>query len=83
MYISLLRDAFIEPLVLKLLKWHRLFLTGADGCCRKIGCALFQLDDDVVRRSLGFWSKSLYEREKNNSARERECLAVVWVVQML
>ena len=44
---------------------------------------MFQEDEEGVRHPVGFWSRSLLPPERNYSASERECLAVIWVVQIL
>ena len=69
--------------MLKLPEWHKSFSIDTDACDRQIGCALFQLDDDGVRKAIGFWSRYVCAGEKHLGATERNCPAVVWAFQML
>ena len=48
-----------------------------------IGCALFQDHTDGQRKPIGFWSRTLAPAERNYTASERECLAVVWALKTL
>lgn len=54
-----------------------------DACSDQIGCALLQTHSDGTRYPIGFWIRSLSPNEKNYSTGDRECLAVVWAVQIL
>ena len=42
-----------------------------------------QIYPDGTSRPIGFWSRSLTPAEKNYSTGERECIAIVWAVQLL
>ncbi len=67
-----------SPPVLALLNRGRKYSLDTDASAHQVGCALFQTDEEVVRRPFGFWSRTLAPAERNCSASERECLAVVY-----
>ena len=54
-----------------------------DACDHQLGAALLQEDENGVRHPVGFWSRRLLPAERNYSASERECLAVIWAVQII
>ena len=54
-----------------------------DACDRQVGCVLLQMQPDGEYKPVGFWSRSLCAAERNYDTSERECLAVVWAVQLL
>ena len=78
-----LKDALTSPPVLRLPDPSKPYSVDTDACNTQLGCALFQADDEGVRHPIGFWSRSLTPAEKNYTASERECLAVIWAVQIL
>ncbi len=59
------------------------FSVDTDACQYQIGAALFQEDRESVRPPIGFWSRTIQPAERNYSASERGCLAVIWAVQTL
>ena len=79
----MLRKALISAPILQLPDPNRPFSVDTDACNHQVGAALFQENDEGVRHPIGFWSRSLLPAEKNYSASERECLAVIWAVQIL
>ena len=78
-----LRSSLISPPILRLPQEGQEFSVDTDACDKQIGCALMQVQEDGKRYPIGFWSRSLTAPERNYSASERECLAVVWAVQLL
>lgn len=80
---AMLRDALISPPVLALPRPALPFTVDTDASDYQIGCALMQEHEDGIRYPIGFWSRSLAPAERNYSASEKECLAVVWAVQIL
>lgn len=80
---ELLKSALIQPPVLRLPRKDLPYSVDTDACDDQVGCALLQTYPDGMRHPIGFWSRSLIPAEKNYSVGERECLAVVWAVQML
>ena len=76
-----LRDALSNPPVLALPRLGCALMLDTDASGYQLGVALMQqarAEDDKAWEPIGFWSKSLNPAEKNYSATERECLAVVW-----
>ena len=76
-------DAILSPEILALPKAGLPYSLDTDASKYQVGCALFQEHPDGTRRPIGFWSRSLNNAEKNYSASERECLAVVWALKIL
>ena len=70
-------DKICSPPVLALPVAGRRFLLDTDASAEQIGCALFQEDEEAVRKPVGYWSRQLISAEQNYSATERECLALV------
>lgn len=80
---NLLKSALASPPVLRLPRMGLRYSVDTDACDHQIGCALFQTHEDGKRYPLGFWSRQLRPAEKNYSAGEKECLAIIWAVQIL
>ena len=79
----LLKEALAQPPVLQLPRSDLPFSIDTDACEHQIGCALLQTYPDGIRYPVGFWSRSLNPAERNYSVSEKECLAVVWAMQLL
>ena len=73
----------MSPPILKLPRSNLPFSVETDACERQVGCALFQTYLDGTHHPVGFWSRSLNPAEKNYSVGEKECLAIIWAVQIL
>ena len=80
---NLLKDALIAPPILKLPRSDLPYSVDTDACDYQVGCALFQTYPDGTRHPVGFWSRTLAPAERNYSTGERECLAVIWAIQIL
>ena len=78
-----LKQALAQPPIPELPKPYLPYSVDTDACNDQIGCALFQKHEDGTRHAIGFWSRSLSKLEKNYSATERECLALIWAVLIL
>ncbi len=76
-------DEILSPQILALPKKDLPYSVDTDASDYGIGCALFQTDEEGIRRPIGFWSRTLNPAEKNYSATERECLAAVFAVKTL
>lgn len=78
---ELLREALSNPPILALPRLGCPLMLDTDASGYQLGVALMQQASPLDFKSwepIGFWSKSLNSAEKNYSATERECLAVVW-----
>ena len=78
-----LLDHICNPPVLKLPKLDLPYTVDTDASAYQVGCTLFQTHPDGKRYPLGYWSRTLQKAERNYSASERECLAVVFALQTL
>ena len=67
--------------ILRLPRSRGNFSLDTDASADAIGCALFQADPETSERyPIGYWSRNLNKAERNYSASERECLALVFGV---
>ena len=80
---ELLKKALLSPPILRLPRAYLSYSVDTDACNHQVGCALLQTYPDGICRPIGFWSRSLNPAEKNYSVSEKECLAIVWAVQLL
>ena len=80
---NLLKAALASPPVLRLPQHGLPYSVDTDACDYRIGCALMQTYPDGTRHPIGFWSRSLTPAERNYTVTEKECLAVVWSLQIL
>ena len=78
-----LKQALIEPPILRLPQSDLEYSVDTDACNHQVGCALLQTHEDGTRHPIGFWSRSLTPAEKKYSVGEKECLAIVWALQIL
>ena len=76
-------DKILSPPILVLPRPDLPYSVDTDTSDYGIGCALFQTHESDNRRPILFWSRSLNAAERNYSATERECLAVVWSLKTL
>ena len=76
-------DEILSPQVLALPQKGLQYSVDTDASIYGVGCALFQIHENGVRRPIGFWSRTLTQSERNYSATERECLAAVFAVKTL
>lgn len=79
---QLLKEALTSPPILHLPDPNRPYSVDNDACDKQIGCAIFQEDEESVRHPSDFWSKKLMSAEKNYSASDRECLALIRACQI-
>ena len=76
----------IAPPSLALPKAHRPYLIDTDASAYAIGAVLLkQLEenDPTSWATIGYWSKTLTKEQRNYSATEQECYAVVWATLTL
>ena len=73
-----LKEALVNPPVLALPKPGLRYSLDTDASAYQVGCALFQTQANGDRKPIGYWSRTLNSAERNYTATERECLAVVY-----
>ncbi|CDF38508.1 unnamed protein product [Chondrus crispus] len=79
-----LNARMIAPPILALPRYGRLYMIDTDASAYQLGCTLLQEHDGTNDwRLVGYWSYSINDSERNYSATERECFAVVWAVRTL
>ena len=73
-----LKSRMIAPPIFALPRYGRPYMIDTDASAYKLGCTLLQEHDGTNDwRPVGYWSYSLNDSERNYSATERECFAVV------
>jgi len=75
-----LKNQISHPPILKLPDILEPFILQTDAFHIGIGAVLFQEDSAGEKRPIAFASRKLQPRERNYSAIECECLAIVWGV---
>jgi len=70
----------VNPPILRLPDFDRVFTLQTDASDIGIGAVLTQPDDSGVKHPVAFASRKLLPREKRYSTIERECLAIMWGV---
>ena len=80
-----IKGALLSPPVLALPRAGRKVMLDTDASAYQLGVALLQAKEQVPDEwePIGFFSKTLNDAERNYSATERECYAVVWGVTTL
>ena len=78
-----LRQRLLKAPILALPRHGAPYKLDTDACAYQVGCCLLQEQEDRTWHPIGYFSRSLTDAERNYSASERECLAVVWGVLML
>ena len=81
-----LKEALIKPPILALPKKGRPYMIDCDASAYAIGVVLLQQQDPdkpTEWATVGYYSKTLTKEQRNYSATERECYAVVWGVLTL
>ena len=81
-----LKDALVRPPVLALPVRNRPYMIDCDASAYAIGVVLLQQQDETKPKewaTVGYYSKTLTKEQRNYSASERECYAVVWAILTL
>lgn len=76
-------DVILSPPALSLPQLNLPYSVDTDASAYGLGCSLHQTSPTGARNTIGYWSRSLVPAERNYSAPERECLAVVWALKTL
>ena len=79
-----LKKCMIAPPILALPRHGRPYMIDTDASAYQLSCTLLQEHEEPNDwRPVGYWSCSLSDSERNYSATERECFAVVGAVRTL
>ena len=81
-----LKEALISPPILALPVRGRPYMIDCDASAYAIGVVLLQQQDEEDEKkwaTVGYFSKTLTKEQRNYSATERECYAVIWAVLAL
>ena len=81
-----LKERLTSPPVLVLPRRDCPYMIDTDASAYQLGASLLQRQDadkPTEWMPVGYWSRTLNAAERNYSATERECLAVVWAVTSL
>ena len=70
----------VSALILTYPHWDRIFILFMDASTFALRAILSQEDDERNERVIAYTSRSLLPAEKNYTATELECLAVVWAI---
>ena len=79
---SRLKGLLVTPPVLKVVEPGKPYILQTDACESGLGAVLSQLEEDGEEHPVAFASRKLLPREKNYSVIEKECLAIVWSLQV-
>ena len=78
-----LRQWLLIAPILALQRHGAPYKLDTEACAYQVGCCLLQQKQDKTWHPVGYFSRSVTDAERNYSASEGECLAVVWSVLML
>lgn len=69
--------------ILVLPRHDRPYIVDCAASAYQLGCTLLQEQMENTYHTVGRWSYTLNDRERNYSGPERECYAVVWAITTL
>lgn len=72
----------VAPVLLRSPHWDERFLLQVDASNRGLGAILSQVDSEGAEHPVAFASKKLAVREERLSTTEKECLGMVWAVEV-
>ena len=78
-----LKQVLVDPTLLAAPRLDRAYIIETDASAYQVGCALLQKQADGPYNPMGYRSPSLTSAERNYSATERECLAVMLAITSL
>ena len=77
-----LKELLLIPPILKVAKPNKQYVLQTDASEQGLGAVLSQIGEDSEEHSVAFASRKFLPREKNYSVIEKECLAIVWSLQV-
>jgi len=77
-----LKNALTGPPVLRPPHWDEPFIVQVDASNRALGAILCQRDQNDDEHPIVYASRKLQPREEKLSTTEKECLAIVWAVEL-
>ena len=77
-----LKELLLTPPVLKVADPAKCYILQTDVSEQGLGAVLSQMEDKGEEHPVAFASRKLLPREKNYSVIEKECLAIVWSLQV-
>ncbi|RUA04545.1 MAG: hypothetical protein DSY43_06060 [Gammaproteobacteria bacterium] len=77
-----LKISLRNPPVLRPPHWHDEFILQVDASNRGLGAILNQKDQNGDEHPIAYASRKLQPREQKLSTTEKECLGIVWAVEL-
>ena len=77
-----LKQALQNPPVLRPPHWDQEFILQVDASNRGLGAILSQQDKEGLEHPIAYASRKLQPREEKLSTTEKECLGIVWAVEL-
>jgi len=77
-----LKQALQNPPVLRPPHWEQEFILLVDASNRGLGAILSQQDKEGLEHPIAYTSRKLQPREEKLSSTEKECLGIVWAVEL-
>ena len=77
-----LKHAMQNPPVLRPPHWEQEFILQVDASNRGLGAILSQQDKEGLEHPIAYASRKLQPREEKLSTTEKECLGIVWAVEL-
>ena len=77
-----LKQALQNPPVLRPPHWEQEFILQVDASNRGLGAILSQQDKEGLEHPIAYASRKLQPREEKLSTTEKECLGIVWAVEL-
>ena len=77
-----LKEAIQKPPVFRPSHWHEEFILQVDTSNRGVGAILCQKGKDGEDHPIAYASRKLQPREQKLSTTKKECLGIVWAVEL-
>ena len=77
-----LKELLLAPPILKVAEPNKRYVLQTDASEQGLGAVLSQIGESSEEHPVAFASRKFLPREKNYSVIEKECLAIVWSLQV-